>query len=109
MIPHLRLGTRGSALALAQADLTTTALSGLCDLHREIIVTTGDRRTDIPLAEVAAASGVVDKGVFIKELELALLDDRIDFAVHSSRMSLQFLNQNLKSVPLFLVPQSVMS
>ncbi|MEM9081405.1 MAG: hydroxymethylbilane synthase [Verrucomicrobiota bacterium] len=91
--PHLTLGTRGSALALHQAEMTETALSGRCDLTRQIIVTTGDQRTDIPLAQVAAAAGVVDKGVFIKELELALLDQTIDFAVHS-----------LKDVPTILEP-----
>lgn len=93
MPPHLTLGTRGSALALRQAELTEAALANICNLTREIIVTTGDMRTDIPLATVAAASGVVDKGVFIKELEVALLEQQIDFAVHS-----------LKDVPTILEP-----
>jgi hydroxymethylbilane synthase len=48
-----------------------------------IIKTTGDRRTDVALADVAKAEGVFDKGVFIKELELALDDGTIDIAVHS--------------------------
>ncbi|MBK1834617.1 hydroxymethylbilane synthase [Roseibacillus ishigakijimensis] len=93
MSTSLTLGTRGSALALRQAEMTEAALAGHCKLTREVIVTTGDRRTDIPLAAVAAASGVVDKGVFIKELEVALLDGEIDFAVHS-----------LKDVPTILEP-----
>ena len=94
MSTHLTLGTRGSALALCQAEMTETALQGLCQVTRQIIVTTGDKRTDVPLAAVAAASGVVDKGVFIKELEVALLDGEIDFAVHS-----------LKDVPTILEPE----
>lgn len=90
---HLTHGTRGSALALRQAEMTEAALQGLCQSTRQVIVTTGDQRTDVPLAAVAAASGVVDKGVFIKELEVALLDGEIDFAVHS-----------LKDVPTILEP-----
>lgn len=93
MSSHLTLGTRGSALALCQAEMTESALAGFCEVTRRVIVTTGDKRTDVPLAEVAAASGVVDKGVFIKELEVALLEKEIDFAVHS-----------LKDVPTILEP-----
>ena len=82
----LIIGTRGSALALAQADMVQAALAvrhpGL-DVRREIIHTTGDRRTDVPLADVARVSGIVDKGIFIKELEAALQEGRIDVAVHS--------------------------
>jgi len=82
----LTLGTRGSALALVQADATEAALAeafpGL-RLERRIIKTTGDRRTDVSLAEVAKAEGTFDKGVFIKELEQALDDGSIDIAVHS--------------------------
>ncbi len=82
----LHVGTRGSALALVQADATEAALAGTfpaLDIRRKIIKTTGDRRTDVALAEVAKAEGVFDKGVFIKELELALDDGSIDIAVHS--------------------------
>lgn len=92
----LIIGTRGSALALAQADMVRAALTlrypGL-DVRREIIHTTGDRRTDVPLADVARVSGIVDKGIFIKELESALQEGRIDVAVHS-----------LKDVPSELAP-----
>lgn len=83
---HLRIGTRGSALALVQAEATEAALAeAFPDLkvERVIIKTTGDRRTDVSLANVAKAEGVFDKGVFIKELELALADGSIDLAVHS--------------------------
>ena len=82
----LRIGTRGSALALKQAEMTEAALAlAFPDLkvERVIIKTTGDRRTDVALKEVAKAEGVWDKGVFIKELEMALEENEIDVAVHS--------------------------
>ncbi len=91
------IGTRGSALALAQADMVQAALAARypeLEVRREIIRTVGDRRTDVPLADVAKVSGVVDKGIFTKELEIALLDGRIDVAVHS-----------LKDVPSELAPE----
>lgn len=80
------LGTRGSALALAQAEMTERALREAhpaLEIVRKIIKTTGDRRIDVPLSEVAQAEGHLDKGVFIKELELALEGGEIDLAVHS--------------------------
>jgi hydroxymethylbilane synthase len=80
----LRIGTRGSRLARVQADLVGQALA---QAHPElaapgalelvVIRTTGDRVTDRPLAELGG------KGLFCKELEAALLDRRIDLAVHS--------------------------
>lgn len=85
-VPSLVLGTRGSALALAQAEMTEKALAAKypsMNPSRRIIKTTGDIRTDVPLARVAEASGIVDKGVFIKELETALYDGEVDVAVHS--------------------------
>jgi hydroxymethylbilane synthase len=80
------VGTRGSALALAQAEMTEAALREAVpgiEIVRKIIKTTGDRRTDVPLVDVAKAEGHLDKGVFIKELELALDAEEIDVAVHS--------------------------
>ncbi len=82
--PSLRLGTRGSPLALAQAHMVRAALAAA---HRfdpeevEIVVirTTGDRIQDRPLSEAGG------KGLFTKEIEEALLDRRIDLAVHSSK------------------------
>lgn len=82
----VRIGTRGSALALKQAEMTEAALTAAfpeLEVQRVVITTTGDRRTDVALNEVAKAEGVWDKGVFIKELEVALEDDEIDIAVHS--------------------------
>jgi hydroxymethylbilane synthase len=82
----LKLGTRGSALALKQAEMTEVALAAAfpdLEIERVIIKTTGDRRTDVALNEVAKAEGIWDKGVFIKELEVALEVGEIDVAVHS--------------------------
>ncbi|TYC53456.1 hydroxymethylbilane synthase [Rhodobacterales bacterium] len=80
----LRIGTRGSALALAQAHETRDRLMaahGLAEDAFEIVVikTSGDRIQDRPLSEVGG------KGLFTKEIEEALLDGRIDLAVHSSK------------------------
>jgi hydroxymethylbilane synthase len=76
----LRLGSRGSLLALAQSNLVARELMRLhpglgVDLFQ--IKTSGDRITDRPLHEAGG------KGLFTKELEQALLRDQIDFAVHS--------------------------
>ena len=76
----LRLGTRGSRLALAQAGLVRAALAArgvACEIVP--VKTTGDRITDRPLAEAGG------KGLFTKELEDALLAGRIDLAVHSMK------------------------
>ena len=79
------LGTRGSALALAQAEMTEGALraSGFTgEIVREIISTSGDQRLDIKLSDFAKEQ-VVTQGAFTKELEDALLAGVIDAAVHS--------------------------
>lgn len=80
----LRIGTRGSALALAQAHETRARLMvahGLPEEAFEIVVisTSGDRILDRPLSEAGG------KGLFTKEIEEALLAGRIDIAVHSSK------------------------
>ena len=80
------VGTRGSELALVQATATESALSVAFpdrEIVRKVIITTGDRRTDVSLADVAKAEGTFDKGVFIKEIEEALDAGEIDIAVHS--------------------------
>lgn len=72
------IGSRGSALALWQARHIAAALASLgVETRLEIIKTTGDRITDVPLATVGG------KGLFTKEIEEALLDGSIDLAVHS--------------------------
>jgi hydroxymethylbilane synthase len=72
----LRLGARGSALSLAQAQWVARSLSGSAEVEIVTIRTTGDRLS-------AAGSPIEWKGDFTKELDLALLEGRIDFAVHS--------------------------
>ena len=74
----LTLGTRGSALALAQSGTIRDALEARGHAVRvEIIQTTGDRD------QTSALSRIGGKGLFTKELDVALLEGRIDFAVHS--------------------------
>jgi hydroxymethylbilane synthase len=72
---RLRLGARGSALSLAQASAVAEALSGV-EVEIVTIRTTGDRLS-------AAGSPIEWKGDFTRELDAALLEARIDFAVHS--------------------------
>jgi hydroxymethylbilane synthase len=82
----LIVGTRGSELALVQATATEAALAAAFPhllIERKVIKTTGDRRTDVSLANVAKSEGTFDKGVFIKEIEEALDAGEIDIAVHS--------------------------
>jgi hydroxymethylbilane synthase len=79
----LRLGTRGSALALAQTTLVCGALERAfpgIDLRVQEITTTGDRKVDMSLVRQTPAGA---KGLFTKEIEDLLLDGIIDFAVHS--------------------------
>lgn len=73
----LRLGARGSVLSRAQAELVARALSG-ADVELVSIQTTGDRRS-------AAGEPITWKGDFTRELDEALLDRRIDLAVHSAK------------------------
>jgi hydroxymethylbilane synthase len=79
----LRIGSRGSQLALWQADHISALLRARGhDLEIEIIRTTGDKITDVPLAMVGAKGGL-GKGIFTKEIEDALAAGRVDLAVHS--------------------------
>ena len=74
----MRIGTRGSALALAQGEMVRFALPGGPDAHRLVVIkTTGDLNPSASLARIGG------KGVFTKEIEEALLRDEIDLAVHS--------------------------
>src|SRR5215470_10520847 len=89
-MPNLIIGSRGSRLALWQSywvkDRLEETYSGLV-INIEIIKTTGDKLTEASLAQIGG------KGVFTKEIEEALLDYRIDLAVHS-----------LKDLPTTLPP-----
>lgn len=83
--PILTLGTRGSELALTQTRMVTALLqSAHADLNiqRQIIQTMGDKRPDLRFAEFNETVQV-DKGIFIKELEVALERGDVDAAVHS--------------------------
>ena len=75
----LKLGTRGSLLALAQSKLTASALEaiGVDEVSLEVIRTVGDEHIDRPLHEIGG------KGLFTRELDEALLSERVDLAVHS--------------------------
>jgi len=85
MAPSLiRIGTRGSPLALAQANMVRAALArahGVAEDAIEITVirTTGDTIQDRPLSDVGG------KGLFTKEIEQALIDGTVDLAVHSAK------------------------
>ncbi len=84
MTTSFKLGTRGSPLALAQANMTAAALAAAQGWAADvaeicIISTTGDRVQDRPLAEIGG------KALWTKELDAALLDGRIDCAVHSMK------------------------
>ena len=75
---HLRIGSRGSKLALWQAHHVAARLhSAGHSTAIEVIKTTGDKITDVALSQVGT------KGMFTKEIEEALLEQRIDLAVHS--------------------------
>jgi hydroxymethylbilane synthase len=79
----LRIGSRGSQLALWQANHIKDLLEDKGhSVEIEIIKTTGDRLQAVTFAQVAAESGTT-KGMFTKEIEDALRDGRVDLAVHS--------------------------
>lgn len=82
MVQKIRIGTRGSALALIQTDQVIRALHERypeLETERVVLRTKGDRILDKPLLDFGG------KGVFITEFEEALLDGRIDLAVHSAK------------------------
>jgi hydroxymethylbilane synthase len=87
MMTPLILGTRGSELALMQTTMVTQALHAAVagvQVEREIIHTIGDKRTDLRFADFhGGAVPLADKGIFIKELEVALDEARVHAAVHS--------------------------
>jgi hydroxymethylbilane synthase len=76
----LRIGTRGSALARRQVELTIEAIKQAApetEIEVVVVQTEGDRRLDVSLEVVGG------QGVFVKEIEQRLLDHEIDLAVHS--------------------------
>ena len=75
----IRIGTRGSMLAKWQAEFVRRKILEATGIDAEIVVikTTGDKLQQAPFSQIAG------KGVFIKELEEALLDEQVDLAVHS--------------------------
>ncbi len=92
---HVTIATRGSALALWQAEHTKARIAAVapgCTVDFNVIVTQGDKILDVPLAKVGG------KGLFVKEIEQALLDRTADIAVHS-----------MKDVPAELAPGLVLA
>ncbi len=102
----IKIGTRGSKLALWQANWVKSALQAkYSSLPVKLITikTTGDKIQDVPLAKIGG------KGLFIKEIEAALLDDRVDIAVHSMKDMPSILPDGLciGSIPEREAPQDV--
>jgi hydroxymethylbilane synthase len=83
-VTRLRLGTRGSKLALWQAHTVAQRLAERAEVHAEIVIirTSGDESSGPPESPVAGSNV---KGMFVKEIEDALLTGDIDLAVHSSK------------------------
>jgi hydroxymethylbilane synthase len=80
MATTIRVGTRGSKLALTQTEQVVAALQAAHPdilFETRVIKTTGDQQSSVPFSEVGT------KGMFVKEIEEALLAGEIDFAVHS--------------------------
>jgi hydroxymethylbilane synthase len=73
----LRIATRGSRLALWQAERVAGLLGG--DAELVVVSTTGDQRADVPIWTIGGT------GVFVKEVQQAVLDGRADLAVHSAK------------------------
>ena len=92
LMTSLTIATRGSKLALWQAEHVKARIlavnSGITDISLLVLKTKGDKILDVPLAKVGG------KGLFVKEIEEALLDGRADLAVHS-----------MKDVPMELPPE----
>src|SRR5688572_6670675 len=92
---RIRIATRESALALTQTRLVAAAIArrhpGI-EVELVGMTTRGDRILDRPLSQVGG------KGLFVKELELALDEDRADIAVHS-----------MKDVPMEIAPRFVLA
>ena len=95
MTHRLVIATRGSALALWQAEHVKARIAAVApdvEVAFNVIKTSGDQILDVPLAKVGG------KGLFVKEIEQALLDEQADLAVHS-----------MKDVPAELAPGLVLA
>lgn len=95
----LRVGTRGSKLALAQTDWLIAKLKEAypsIEVEKVIIKTTGDKILDSPLSKIGG------KGLFVKEIEEALLQREVDFAVHSMKDVPAQLPEELE---IFVIPE----
>ncbi|MBM86097.1 MAG: hydroxymethylbilane synthase [Rhodospirillaceae bacterium] len=93
-VARIRIGTRGSKLALAQAEELRSRLANVDETLAEpnaieivVITTTGDVVRDRPLSEIGG------KGLFMKEIEVALIDGRVDLALHSMKDVETFLTE----------------
>jgi len=84
---HLILGTRGSELALKQTSMVKALLRAAhpeLEFTHDVIATAGDKRPDLRFEDFSKGKdAILDKGIFIKELEIALDERKIDAAVHS--------------------------
>lgn len=103
--PYLRIGTRGSPLALAQAHLVRRLIATAhgvseADIAVEVIQTSGDRLKEVPLSDVGG------KGLFSKEIEAALHAGTIDIGVHSSKDLATTLPDGL-FLPVFLEREDI--
>jgi hydroxymethylbilane synthase len=80
-LKRLRIGTRGSALALWQAKNVAESLLRVAGVEADLVIikTSGDKFQHVSFSQIGA------KGVFIKELEDALIEQRVDLAVHSMK------------------------
>jgi hydroxymethylbilane synthase len=78
-VRHLRIGSRGSVLALWQAEFVRKQLFQVTGVEAEVVIikTTGDKMQQAPVGQIGG------KGIFTKELEEALLEEAVDLAVHS--------------------------
>src|SRR5262245_64057653 len=76
-MPALRVATRGSALARRQAERVVELLDA--DAEYVVVSTRGDERRDVPIHAMGGT------GVFVKEVEQAVIDGRADVAVHSAK------------------------
>ena len=79
MPAHLRAATRGSPLARLQTDLVAALLGPDVTVEPVVVETVGDRRTDVAISQMGG------RGVFVKEVQQAVLEGRADIAVHSAK------------------------